>query len=121
MAAAIQQRLETEVREFRGLQKQQSTLENSRAQYLTQQNENQLVLSELELVEPEADVYKLIGPALMKQQKSEAVSNVKKRLEFINSELKKLDDTHKDIEKKQGEKRAKILELQEQLQKVAPK
>jgi len=91
-------------------------LENSRAQYLTQQNENELVLKELELLEEEAEVYKLIGPALLRQQKQEAISNVNKRIEFIGCELKKIEDTSSDLEKKQAEKRNKIMTLQQQLQ-----
>jgi len=112
----LQQQLESEVKEFRNFQKQITILENSRAQYLTQQNENELVLKELELLEEEAEVYKLIGPALLRQQKQEAISNVNKRIEFIGCELKKIEDTSSDLEKKQAEKRNKIMTLQQQLQ-----
>ncbi len=42
---------------------------------------------ELELVESDQDIFKLIGPALVKQEKSDAVSNVKKRLAFIAEEV----------------------------------
>lgn len=43
-------------------------------------------LQELELVEEDASVYKLVGPLLVKQDLVEARANVGKRLEFITSE-----------------------------------
>lgn len=42
---------------------------------------------ELELVNDEANVYKLIGPVLVKQDLAEAKANVKKRIEYISAEL----------------------------------
>lgn len=42
---------------------------------------------ELELLSQDAEVFKLVGPALIKQTKSDAVGNVKKRLDFINVEM----------------------------------
>ena len=41
---------------------------------------------ELERLEDDANVYKLIGPVLIKQDLVEAKSNVEKRLEFIQNE-----------------------------------
>jgi prefoldin beta subunit len=35
----------------------------------------------------DAKIYKLVGPVLLKQEKSEAVMGVDRRLEFINSEM----------------------------------
>jgi chaperonin cofactor prefoldin len=35
----------------------------------------------------DANIYKLIGPVLIKQDKAEAVMNVDKRLEYIESEM----------------------------------
>ena len=41
---------------------------------------------ELEMLDEDANVYKLIGPVLIKQDLVEAKSNVGKRLEFISNE-----------------------------------
>jgi prefoldin beta subunit len=41
---------------------------------------------ELEKLDEDANVYKLIGPVLIKQDLVEAKSNVGKRLEFISNE-----------------------------------
>lgn len=42
---------------------------------------------ELELLDDEANVYKLVGPALIKQDLVEAKSNVSKRVEYIQNEM----------------------------------
>lgn len=42
---------------------------------------------ELELLDDEANVYKLVGPALIKQDLVEAKSNVSKRVEYIKNEM----------------------------------
>jgi len=39
------------------------------------------------LLEKGAKIYKLIGPALIRQDLNEVRSNVEKRLDFINAEL----------------------------------
>ena len=44
------------------------------------------VAQELEKLDEDANVYKLIGPVLIKQDLVEAKSNVGKRLEFIQNE-----------------------------------
>lgn len=38
-------------------------------------------------MDEEAKIYKLVGPVLLKQDRAEAVMNVDKRLEFIQSEM----------------------------------
>mmetsp|Transcript_15797 Transcript_15797/g.22006 ORF Transcript_15797/g.22006 Transcript_15797/m.22006 type:complete len:119 (-) Transcript_15797:41-397(-) len=114
-------KLELEVRQLRSIQKQISNLADSRAQFLTQLNENEMVKKELELVENGGEVFKMIGPALVKQEKVEAVSNVSKRIEFIQAELKKIENTIKDLETKQETQRKKVVEMQMQLQQQAPK
>jgi prefoldin beta subunit len=67
---------------------------------LSQFNENTLVKGELDLLAEDDSVFKLVGPALMKVDLGEAISNVAKRLEFIESEITKLDN---QIAVKQGE------------------
>jgi prefoldin beta subunit len=67
---------------------------------------------ELELLEDENKVYKLIGPALVRQDIPEATSNVSKRLEFIGGELKRLDDKLAALEDR-ANKRQQQLEQQQ--------
>ncbi len=39
------------------------------------------------MLKDDANIYKLIGPVLVKQHKDEATLNVEKRLEYIRSEM----------------------------------
>lgn len=42
---------------------------------------------EFSVLNEDANIYKLIGPVLVKQDRAEAVMNVDKRLEFIEAEM----------------------------------
>lgn len=44
-------------------------------------------MQELDLLNDESNVYKLIGPVLVKQDLAEANANVRKRIEYISAEL----------------------------------
>jgi len=44
-------------------------------------------LQQLELLSDGANMYKLIGTVLVKQELAEAKANVKKRIEYISAEL----------------------------------
>ncbi|CAL9093987.1 unnamed protein product [Musa acuminata subsp. burmannicoides] len=86
-----------------------------RKQYTIQLGENELVLKELELLNENSNVYKLIGPVLVKQDLAEANANVRKRIEYISAELKRLDGTLQDLEDKQNSKKESVLKLQQRI------
>ncbi|THU53547.1 hypothetical protein C4D60_Mb10t15580 [Musa balbisiana] len=71
---------------------------------------------ELELLNENSNVYKLIGPVLVKQDLAEANANVRKRIEYISAELKRLDGTLKESEDKQNSKKESVLQLQQKIQ-----
>ncbi|KAG6510226.1 hypothetical protein ZIOFF_028235 [Zingiber officinale] len=79
-----------------------------RKQYTIQLGENELVLKELELLNENSNVFKLIGPVLVKQDLAEANANVRKRIEYISAELKRLDGTLQDLEDKQNSKKESL-------------
>ncbi|CAN1227365.1 Prefoldin subunit 6, partial [Linum grandiflorum] len=79
-----------------------------RKKYTIQLGENELVLKELELLREDANVFKLIGPVLVKQDLAEANANVRKRIEYISAELKRHDATLQDLEEKQNSKREAV-------------
>lgn len=60
--------------------------------FAQQDTENKMVENELNLIEDDASVYKLVGPVLLKQELSDVKHNVSKRLEYFTesfmSELK---------------------------------
>lgn len=60
--------------------------EAARAQCAHQFSENDMVAKELERLEADAAVFKLVGPVLIRQDLVEARANVAKRLEYISGE-----------------------------------
>jgi prefoldin beta subunit len=59
-----------------------------------------VMLQEMDLLDEDSKVFKLVGPVLMSVELEESKANVAKRLEFIETEIKKLDSA---IANKQGE------------------
>ena len=80
-----------EYQKMQMIQKDIQILALSKQQTLAQFNENTLVKDELDVLTEEDTVYKLVGPALLKVDVEEAKGNVQKRLEFIETEMKKID------------------------------
>lgn len=61
-------------------------------------------------------VYKLYGPVLVKQDLEESRQNVSKRMDYIEKELKRCNNSLEDLEKKQDKQRESIQKLQQKLQ-----
>ncbi|PHT74941.1 hypothetical protein T459_22218, partial [Capsicum annuum] len=101
----LQRDLENKANDLSKLQKDISKNHQIRKKYTIQLGENELVLKELDLLNEDANVFKLIGPVLVKQDMAEAKANVKKRIEYISTELKRLDSTLQDLEEKQNKKK----------------
>ena len=106
--------------ELRKLQKEVNRIDSMRQDYLLKKNENELVKSELDLLEPEAVIYKLIGPALIRQALPESKVNVEKRLEFINGEIERLVKHREEFLKRVEEQSAKVAKMQAELQPAGP-
>ncbi|KDO78164.1 hypothetical protein CISIN_1g032938mg [Citrus sinensis] len=83
----LQRELETKANDLSKLQKDIGKNHQVRKKYTIQLGENELVLKELGLLNEGANVYKLIGPVLVKQDLAEANANVRKRIEYISAEL----------------------------------
>lgn len=47
----------------------------------------------------DAEIYKLIGPVLVKQDQYDAKSNVEKRIEYLQKEEERLKKRHEELEK----------------------
>ncbi|KAL2653479.1 hypothetical protein R1flu_021607 [Riccia fluitans] len=123
MAAAkkeLQLQLETQVNALQKIQKDIAKNHQVRRQYTIQHGENEMVQKELEILDDEANVFKLIGPVLVKQDLVEAKANVNKRIEYITAELKRLDATLKVLEESQATKREEVMRLQQRMQAVQP-
>lgn len=114
MASAV----DAEVAKFRELQEEVIKLRNDLQTVLSQETENEMVQQELDLLREDQTIYKKVGPVLLKQDLEEAQSTVKKRLEFIRTEKKKLETKIKDKETSGATLAAKIQQMQQQLQQT---
>jgi len=113
MAEEVQKKLQKELDAFKGVQKDFNKAINQRKLLDGQLNENKAVKDELDLIKKDAQVYKLIGPVLVKQDLEEARQNVSKRMEYISKELKRVDDVISTLDKSQ-ESHTKILTMLQQ-------
>ncbi|KZT24307.1 Prefoldin beta-like protein [Neolentinus lepideus HHB14362 ss-1] len=113
---ALQARLQQKSQEFQKLQADLSAAVEARQKLDAQLSENELVKKEFDKLTSENTVYKLIGPVLVKQEQAEAKSNVNTRLDFIRSEIKRLEGQLKDINTRAEKKRTELIEVQTAIQ-----
>lgn len=55
---------------------------------------------EFDILDDDANIYKQIGPVLLKQDKTEALMSVNGRLEFIEKEIRRFETQIKGIQEK---------------------
>lgn len=65
-------------------------------------------MQELDLLDDDATVFKLIGPAMIKQDLVEAKTNVSKRLEYIQGEMRRISDKISTLENKARDQQAVV-------------
>ena len=56
---------------------------DSRQKLIGQETENEMVKKEFESLSSDSNVYKAVGPILVKQDVDEAKTNVEKRIEYL--------------------------------------
>lgn len=81
-------------------------------QLTAQKSENESVKKEFDVLESEGVIWKLTGPLLVRQDKADARANVDKRIEFITTEMARVEDVIKKHESDFEEKRKQLVELQ---------
>lgn len=111
-----QQVIQKLTEEFTALQKELTAVVEARQTLESQLQENQSVQKEFNGLDDAANIYKLIGPVLVKQDKSEAIMAVNGRLEFIEAEIARTEEKIKSIQEKQEEKKIGIMQQQQQAQ-----
>ncbi|XP_041370767.1 prefoldin subunit 6-like [Gigantopelta aegis] len=121
MADGLQKRLQSEVEKYQNSQKDLQKYVTTRQRLDAQLSENMLVKDELDSLEASANVYKLIGPILVKQDLEEGKQTVQKRIDYINGEIKRHDGIIKEMEKKQDSQRETLAKLQHQFQQAQVK
>jgi len=89
----VKKEYEEQVRKYQLVEKEREKIIGQRQQLEAQKTENELVKQELDLLQPGTNVFKLIGPSLVKQDLEESKNTVAKRLEYIEEEIKRCDKT----------------------------
>ncbi|CAD6455233.1 dbf687b8-2e31-424a-a168-d44e509db9af [Sclerotinia trifoliorum] len=110
--AEQQQRLQVLTEEYQKLQTDLQNSISSRQKLESQQQENKGVQKEFAALSSESNIYKLVGPVLLKQDKTEAVMAVDGRLEFIDKEIKRVEQAIKDVQDKTDGLKMEIIKLQ---------
>ncbi|CAM9232944.1 unnamed protein product [Ectocarpus sp. 6 AP-2014] len=107
--------VDAELKKLQGVQSELQALAASRSQFYQQANENGMVKQaspELDLLEDEAPVFKLVGPVLIKQDLEEAKQNVAKRLELIEREMAKVSKAFEEKQKEEAAIGDEIMRMQ---------
>ncbi|KAF2737960.1 Prefoldin beta-like protein [Polyplosphaeria fusca] len=103
---------------YQKLQGELSTAVEAREKLESQQQENTTVSKEFDLLADDANIYKQIGPVLLKQDKTEAVMAVNGRLEFIEKEIKRFEKQIEEIQEKSEKVKMEIIQIQSQAQQA---
>lgn len=112
--ADLNKKLESLSLDFSNHQNTLQDLITSRSQLETQYQENKIVRDEFAQIDGTSEsckIYKLVGPVLLPQDYSEAEMNVKKRIEFIEGEIKRVETRIEAEEKKMEGIRGDIVAL----------
>ncbi|PZC86056.1 probable prefoldin subunit 6 [Helicoverpa armigera] len=118
MTEEIQRKMQKELELLSGIQKEYRKAVAQKQQLDSQLNENKAVKEELSLLKKDAEVYKLIGPVLVKQDPEEANQNVAKRMEYISKEIKRTDDHISALENKQEALQENLTKLKNDINKL---
>ncbi|WWD08736.1 hypothetical protein V865_006849 [Kwoniella europaea PYCC6329] len=114
--ASLQAQLQSSSIAFQKIEAELAGVIEARQRLDSQLSENELVLKEFNQLKSHNTVYKLVGPSLVPQDQNEAKVNVEKRLDFIKSEIKRVESQLKESEEKAAKKKDEIMGLQQQFQ-----
>ncbi|KAI6381754.1 hypothetical protein MCOR25_000988 [Pyricularia grisea] len=110
--AEIQAKLQSLSDDYKKLQSELDTAVQARQKLEAQLQENLGVQKEFEKMKDGETIYKLTGPVLLKQDKVEADSTVKGRIEFIKNEVERLEKQISDGQDKMEKKKGEIIQVQ---------
>lgn len=115
-AIAIRTALNKVVEGYKANQAEHSKLVKNRQELTAKYGETETVLEELKRLEADANVYKAVGPVLVKQDLMEAKSNVSNRLDYIKKDIDRLESQIKSMEGKMLEGEKEMMRLQKKQQ-----
>lgn len=110
--------IDEEVANFRNIQEQLQRVQNDLQFVMGQLTENEMVQQELTMLDSSTNVYKMVGPVLIKNYLDDAKDTVTKRLEFITAEKKRLEDKAMELETRGKAISQKVQQMQAALQQA---
>lgn len=110
--------IDKEVAYFRQIQEQLQKVRGDLQTVMGQQTENEMVHHELELLDDSSNIYKMVGPVLIKNSLDGAKETVGKRIEFITAERKRLEAKAQELENQGNEISVKVQQMQGALQQA---
>mmetsp|Transcript_14835 Transcript_14835/g.20930 ORF Transcript_14835/g.20930 Transcript_14835/m.20930 type:complete len:141 (-) Transcript_14835:320-742(-) len=117
-ANKFNEKMNEEFKKLKQIAENLSKLGGPRDQYTSQLNENEMVAKELEALDDEANLFKMIGPVMVKQDVEEAKTTVQGRITYFKEELERLSKAQKDLEQQQEEQAKKCQELRDVARKT---
>merc|ERR1711990_380721 len=114
----MQKGLEAQVEKVNKCNKDKENVGKRIGQFEAQLSETKVVLTELEILGEDAVVYKLLGPVLVKQDRDEALTTVKTRSNYMESELKKCESSMIEINKKLSREQSDLQDLHLKSQQI---
>lgn len=110
--AQAQEKMRVLSEDYTKLQQEQQTLIANQQRLNAQKTENEGVKKQFEQLKEDEVIYKMVGPVLMKQEKFEADSTVKGRLDFIDKEMARLEDEIQESNGKMDKIKDQIMAMQ---------
>lgn len=111
----VAQQFEELLMEFTKQQSQINEFADARSKLETQYQENKIVLDEFDHLDENSKIYKMTGPVLMPQDYNEAKTNVSKRIEYIQSEIQRVEDKIESTQQDMEKTRDKLLQVRSQM------
>jgi prefoldin beta subunit len=111
-ARKLQDSYEGEMKALQAINQKIAQLGEPRQKLVGQISENKMVQKEMEILEDEAVLYKLVGPVLVKQDLVDAKDNVRKRVEYYEKEMERVQKIQAEHEKEQQGHRAALQKIQ---------
>eukprot|EP00943_MAST-04B_sp_MAST-4B-sp1_P008956 g8956.t1 len=106
--------IEAEVKILQSLENEITSLQNKQQTLTSQLNENSMVKQEMDILNSDSKVYKLVGPVLVLQEFNSAKDNVEKRLEYIQKDMKRVDEAIAKKSKDAGDIQQKVIKMQQE-------
>lgn len=97
--------------QYQNLQGELENLIVARQKLETQLQENKIVDDEFVGLKSDSKVYKLTGNVLLPVEQDDARTNIKKRLEFIQTEIDRCENNIKSKQEEQEKAKAELIKL----------